>query len=163
VAVGEVSAEEVAMIYVDQDRCSGCGVCVGVCPVGAIAIQEGKAAIDQERCYQCEACFAACPEQAILTIVERSLVPDESARRAVQRSPISTAAVIAAQVGPALGAALLHLGREVVPWVASYVLDAVERKRGEPAAPHGVGSPGTPDEATTGGAGRHRRRRRRGG
>jgi len=162
VAVGEVSAEEVAMIYADQDRCSGCAVCVSVCSSDAIAIREGKAAIDQELCNQCEACYTACPEEAILTVLERSLVPDGSPGRAIDARPNSVAAAIAAGVAPAVGAALLYIGREVVPWVTRYVLGAVERKTAEPAERGAVGTAASPDQSASLGAGR-RRRRHRGG
>ena len=37
---------------VNQDICIGCGACVGVCPVGAIALNdEGKAAVDPAVSY----------------------------------------------------------------------------------------------------------------
>jgi Fe-S-cluster-containing hydrogenase component 2 len=162
VAVGEGCAEDMAMFYVDQDRCSGCGVCVDVCPAGAITIQDGKATIDQGRCQLCEACFTACPQEAILTVIENSLVADGSSARSIDRPPASGAAVIAARVAPAVGAALLYVGREVLPWVARYVLGAVERKTGEMAEPSAVGTSITPDEAAPSGSGRHRRRRHRG-
>lgn len=39
---------------VNQDICIGCGACVGVCPVGAIALNdEGKAAVDPDVCISC--------------------------------------------------------------------------------------------------------------
>ena len=151
------------MLYVDQDRCSGCGVCVTVCSSDAIAIREGKAAIDQERCNQCEACYAACPEEAILTVLERGLVPDATATRAMEPRPVSGAADIAARAAPAVGAALLFIGREVVPRVTRYVLDAVERRAGDTAVRPASGSRDAPDGATSADVGRRRRRRHRGG
>jgi Fe-S-cluster-containing hydrogenase component 2 len=150
------------MFYVDQDRCSGCGVCVEVCPAGAIAIQDGKATIDQGRCHLCEACFTACPQEAILTVTEGSLVADGSSARSMDRLPASGAAVIAARVAPAVGAALLYVGREVLPWVTRHVLDAVERKTGELAERGAAGTSITPEKTAPSGSGRHRRRRHRG-
>jgi NAD-dependent dihydropyrimidine dehydrogenase PreA subunit len=152
------------MFYVDQDRCSGCGVCVDVCATGAIAIQDGKAIIDQERCHLCEACFAVCPQEAILAVTEgRSLVADGSSARAMDPLPPSGVAVTAARLAPAVGAALLYVGREVLPWVTRYVLGAVERKTGELAEGRKAGTPVTPGEAAPADSGRHRRRRHRGG
>ena len=37
-------------MWVDSDRCMGCGACVEVCPAGAIALVEGKARVDEETC-----------------------------------------------------------------------------------------------------------------
>jgi len=50
--------------------CHGCGVCVEVCPRGAIAMVEvdsgaPRARIDQEKCDLCRKCLEACPVTAI--------------------------------------------------------------------------------------------------
>ncbi|MBR2809153.1 MAG: 4Fe-4S binding protein [Erysipelotrichaceae bacterium] len=51
---------------VDQEVCLGCGACTGVCPVGAIALDDsGKACVDQSLCIDCGACVATCPVSAI--------------------------------------------------------------------------------------------------
>ena len=53
-----------AMI-VDRDTCIGCSCCVGVCPVGAIDMVDGKAQIDADACISCGACLHDCPVEAI--------------------------------------------------------------------------------------------------
>ena len=51
---------------VDKDTCIGCGACAGVCPVGAIALQDdGKAGVDEGTCIDCGACVSTCPVSAI--------------------------------------------------------------------------------------------------
>ena len=51
-------------IYITND-CTGCGVCVSVCPFGAIEIHDGKAVIT-EACRVCVQCVDVCPEEAII-------------------------------------------------------------------------------------------------
>ena len=50
---------------VDKDKCSGCGICVGVCPYDAIEIADGKAVVEEILCKSCGACSAACFSGAI--------------------------------------------------------------------------------------------------
>ena len=50
---------------IDEDACTGCGVCLTVCPTGAIYVIDGKAAIDGTRCVRCGECARICPKRAI--------------------------------------------------------------------------------------------------
>lgn len=54
-----------AKAAVDQNVCVGCEACVGVCPVSAIAVEDGKAHVDADTCVECGACVATCPVSAI--------------------------------------------------------------------------------------------------
>jgi len=53
---------------VNPERCSGCKVCVGVCPYQAIAFDEAAAVarVNDVLCLGCGTCVAACPAGAIL-------------------------------------------------------------------------------------------------
>lgn len=53
------------MAYMITDKCDKVGVCLPVCPVGAISEGEVKFVIDPELCIDCGACAAVCPEAAI--------------------------------------------------------------------------------------------------
>lgn len=43
------------------DACSGCGACVNVCQVQALALREGEISVDVDRCIGCGLCSASCP------------------------------------------------------------------------------------------------------
>jgi heterodisulfide reductase subunit A len=76
---GAAAAEVLAMIdrgsvrleantaFVDEAACSGCKTCVGLCPFGAIAVDEErkKASVNEVVCKGCGICVAACPSGAL--------------------------------------------------------------------------------------------------
>ena len=51
-------------VKVNNEKCTGCGMCVDVCPVNAIKIENKKAVISEE-CIDCGVCIAQCPLEAI--------------------------------------------------------------------------------------------------
>ena len=51
-------------IWIQHELCSGCGICIKVCPYGAVEIIDAKAAIN-ERCIECGACARNCPVAAV--------------------------------------------------------------------------------------------------
>jgi nitroreductase/NAD-dependent dihydropyrimidine dehydrogenase PreA subunit len=52
-------------IEINRDLCTGCGLCVAVCPTGAISVTDGKAAVTGETSISCGHCEAVCPQEAI--------------------------------------------------------------------------------------------------
>jgi len=56
------------MIVVDKPRCTGCGVCLTVCPLDAVVLEAERAEIREELCNGCGACLSACPEGAIMDV-----------------------------------------------------------------------------------------------
>lgn len=57
----------------DGEKCVGCGICAGVCPMQNIKIEDGKAKFNG-KCTMCYRCFSDCPEQAITLIGKRVYV-----------------------------------------------------------------------------------------
>lgn len=43
-------------MYINQEACVGCGMCVPYCPVGAINVSDHKAKIDMDACVECSCC-----------------------------------------------------------------------------------------------------------
>ena len=54
-------------MYINQEACVGCGMCVPYCPVGAINVSDHKAKIDMDACVECSCCrrSRACRKDAI--------------------------------------------------------------------------------------------------
>jgi len=67
-SVGRVKTEP-SISVVDEDECSGCGLCEMTCPFNAIRVEETekgrKAKVIAASCKGCGACGAGCPQQAI--------------------------------------------------------------------------------------------------
>ena len=68
-ALGILTQEKISHIptvaTVDEDRCSGCSLCISVCPYGAITLVDGKAHLEEVLCEGCGACVSTCPSGAI--------------------------------------------------------------------------------------------------
>jgi predicted Fe-Mo cluster-binding NifX family protein/ferredoxin len=53
-----------------SDKCAGCGICIDVCPTGAIEINE-QAVVNSEVCSGCAACVSECPNEAIILVQKK--------------------------------------------------------------------------------------------
>jgi len=56
-----------ALVRVDEKRCKGCGICVGLCPRRVFVPDErGKVRVGRpEECVACGLCDSLCPDLAI--------------------------------------------------------------------------------------------------
>jgi len=147
-------------VWVDVERCTGCGVCVKACPVEAIALVNDRAHIDPEICTGCEACVDACPEGAIQPVVEGKLIlaPQRPAPTVRQPSPLAETAgtaVVATGVG-LLAKAAGALVRSVGQWLTRPSAEAGPAGTKSPSVAQGRGG------GRQGRQGRQARHRRRG-
>ncbi len=51
----------------NEERCTGCGVCLSVCPTGAFEIEPLTRAVkfNDKKCVACALCIKACPPRAM--------------------------------------------------------------------------------------------------
>lgn len=56
----------VVTLELDLDKCTGCGMCVSVCPHAVFRLEDSKARIiDRDACMECGGCARNCPSEAI--------------------------------------------------------------------------------------------------
>lgn len=53
-----------ALAFSVTDACTGCGLCVSLCPAGNIALSGGRPAFSNH-CERCMSCLQCCPNRAI--------------------------------------------------------------------------------------------------
>ncbi len=52
-------------IHLNESRCDACGVCVDLCPVDCLSLEDGKLQIKQSECIDCCLCGEFCPTEAL--------------------------------------------------------------------------------------------------
>ncbi|MGC9356681.1 MAG: indolepyruvate ferredoxin oxidoreductase subunit alpha [Anaerolineae bacterium] len=147
-------------LYVDQKRCTGCGLCVDACPLDAIHLLEGRAQIDPALCRGCEVCRSICPTGAISPTrpapdVALPVSPELSEAPVTVYTPSPNDVARREQGGSWLLAALADL-RHIVTTLR--LGSPGQRPRPPQRSPRSLPN----SRRRTGGGGRQRRARRRG-
>jgi NAD-dependent dihydropyrimidine dehydrogenase PreA subunit len=141
-------------VWVDQEKCTGCGACIAACQSAAIAPVDGHVQVDLVRCNGCGACIGACQESALQPLLEGEIVTVDAPTWPVVRER-------SAPLTRVRDGALLTVGAGLVTTIVrglGWVLDRW--------APPKSTTRCSLDEAGISGssnAGRRARRRRRGG
>ena len=158
------------MIYVSDALCTGCGICVDICPNNAIQVLNDIACIDQGLCQECESCLEICPQGAIVQVqdpvdVEEKIQSQpvvESASRAIEVAPTIAPQPASSGIRPWVEMALGFVSREIVPRVVEALS---ERDQRSPAirTPQQDSRSQIRRGGGRGGGGRGKRRRRRRG
>jgi Fe-S-cluster-containing hydrogenase component 2 len=164
------------MMYVDIEKCTGCGTCTQACPVAAISLVGGTAQVDQEKCTDhvlslskgCQVCVEVCPNGAMLAVrepvEERVAVPStRPATEVIRIQPQPVPVSLRTRALPAVSeaaAALAYLGRNVAPRLADHLLNVLDRRLEQERASPAVGASGSGSTASGMGGRRFRRRRR---
>jgi ferredoxin len=113
---------------VNAEQCTGCGVCVEVCPTGAIHLSKSLAVLDQAVCTQCQACVDVCPAGAITTVELPVVVMEPTAVQPVREADIVVAEPIPTSPKSWLSATLASAGREILPRLADALIAALDRR-----------------------------------
>ena len=137
------------IIKIDEEKCTGCGICVSGCHEGALQIIENKARLVSELfCDGLGACIGECPEGAI-TLEEREATPYDEIKVMDRISNKGKATIMAH---------LCHLRdhneKEYVKQGLEYLKEhdifpeiidefTAEQKIASPAHHHGSGCPGS--------------------
>lgn len=105
------------IIRIDEDKCTGCGLCVPNCAEGSLEIRNGKAVLVKEAlCDGLGACLGHCPEGALIVEEREAAAFDETLveqrLEELGRPPLATHAAEphpAAPAGGCPGAQLLRM------------------------------------------------------
>jgi NAD-dependent dihydropyrimidine dehydrogenase PreA subunit len=58
--------KNVVTLALDEEKCTGCGMCIMVCPHAVLSLNNGHALIEtRDACMECGACALNCPFEAI--------------------------------------------------------------------------------------------------
>ena len=61
-----VYLEDVVTLDLREEKCTGCGMCLQVCPHAVLIRENGRVRIhERDACMECGACARNCPEEAI--------------------------------------------------------------------------------------------------
>ncbi|HHP51077.1 MAG TPA: 4Fe-4S dicluster domain-containing protein [Moorella mulderi] len=65
-------------VFRDEEACTHCGACIGVCPTGALYLERPSMEVkfDENRCVACLICVKVCPYKAMgVVAASNSLAP----------------------------------------------------------------------------------------
>ena len=77
--------ESVKTIF-ETHICSGCGLCVGICPVNCLEVYNGFGKIDEDKCIKCGLCYFVCP-RSYLPVSVLNMTQDKSSEIFTHHNP----------------------------------------------------------------------------
>lgn len=134
------------IIDIDEERCTGCGICIPDCPEGALQVIDGKARLVSDLfCDGLGACIGTCPEGAI-SVIEREAEPYDE--KAVMTKVVPQGeGVIRAHLEHLLGHGEKELYRQAIEYLTEHGIPVPPHEtageRGGPAPVAPAACPGT--------------------
>jgi NAD-dependent dihydropyrimidine dehydrogenase PreA subunit len=64
----------------DQERCTGCGQCVEICPVQVVRMEGDFPVVDRDWCIGCGVCAIPCPVSAVKLVRKTGVLPPKDFR-----------------------------------------------------------------------------------
>jgi flavin-dependent dehydrogenase len=64
VALHFLTERRIAMVQIDNTKCTGCGGCIDLCSEIAISMINDVVTVNEERCTECSTCIKVCPMKA---------------------------------------------------------------------------------------------------
>jgi Pyruvate/2-oxoacid:ferredoxin oxidoreductase delta subunit len=59
----------------DEEKCTGCGSCADICPVGCVIMEGDLPVVDRDWCIGCGVCAVPCPTSAVKLVRRPGVVP----------------------------------------------------------------------------------------
>ncbi len=105
------------IIYIDEEKCNGCGLCASACHEGAIELVDGKAKLVRENfCDGFGDCLPNCPTGAISFEEREAPAYDEAAVKAAQKKKAVEKLMREVQAaGGCPGSRMMELRRDSAP------------------------------------------------
>ncbi len=113
-------------VQINKELCKGCGICIPVCPTGAISLVDGVAEVNHSLCTRCQACLNACPTGAI-SISELPVRQESSAVQVVPEQATIINESVLQPPARRLSFVLSSIGSVLLPRLATIFMDALER------------------------------------
>jgi Fe-S-cluster-containing hydrogenase component 2 len=158
-------------VQIDEELCTGCGVCIDACPFEAIQLVDQRAKIVSTLCTQCGACLDACPNGAIVNELAApsmvAIIPQANIKPDLR---INQKAIVLQEtkesnhgIKALAGAALSFLGSEVAPRIVDVVIKSIEQRLAQPTATTIPPSPSSSRNCDAQNKGQRKQMRYRGG
>lgn len=125
------------IITIDEEKCTGCGLCIPDCPEGALQIIDGKARLISDLfCDGLGACLGTCPEGAIAVIEREAAAYDE--KTVMENIARQGEPVIVAHLEHLIGHWEMELYHQALEYLKEHALPIPPHKK-----PHASPDPGT--------------------